>query len=93
MESSKKIIEIVFILNQEIFDQLDEGEYEELYPELFSVNSDGKSEIVKFMSVPLWNSEFDDREFLIDVEDYEPLDDFLRKKVRKLLTVIKKVKL
>lgn len=93
MESSKKILDVVFKLNQEIFDQLDEGEYEELYPDLFTLTSDGKGDIVKFMNVPLWNSEFEERVFSVEAGDYEPLENFLRSKVNKLLTVIKKVQL
>lgn len=93
VESSKKILDIIFLLNQDVFDQLDEGEYEELYPDLFTLTSDGNCDIVKFMNVTLWSSLCDDREFLRDVEDYEPLDEFLKKKANKLLKIIRKVKL
>ena len=93
MESSKKILDTILILNQEIFDQLDESEHEELYPDLFTLTSDGNCDIVRFMSVVVWSSEYDDRAFIQSIEDYESLNEFLRKKVKKLLKVINKVKL
>ena len=86
-------MDIIFLLNQEIFDQLEESEYEELYPDLFTLTSDGNCDIIKFMSVTLWSSLCDDREFLKEIKDYEPLDEFLKNKANKLLKIIGKIKL
>ncbi len=91
MESSKSILDTVFILNQELFDKLSEEEYEILLPDLLTFWSDGNVDCVKFLSIVIWSAESDERKFLVEEEDYEPLEGFLRRKINKITSVIKKV--
>ena len=92
MESSKNILDTIFVLNQEIFDKLPESDYEALYPDLLTFVSDGNGDIIKFLSITIWSSSMDERKFLVTEEDYEPLEGFLRRKIEEIVNAIKKVK-
>ena len=92
-------------LNAELFLKLEPlPDYEEGSLE-FIFRSDGNTVIVEFLRFDLWNSESDERdEYCIQCKgknyedpneccarfsEYEPVEDFLRRKANKMLNMIK----
>ena len=57
---------------------------------LLEIESTGMQTIVKWLGVCLWNSDDDARTFNEEKNDYEPIEEFLRKKGRKLAESVSK---
>ena len=54
-----------------------------VYGIFFELRSIGYAEIIEFMGMQLWNSDNDEREYVNEGtpdEDYEDLEDFIRKR-------------
>jgi len=87
---SQIISEIVEELNIEIFEKLGEKIHGD-YPFEFMYVTNGMAEGVEFLGITIWNSEDDGREYINEntpAEDYEPLEDFLRREATKICKMI-----
>jgi len=88
----KDAYDAVNILNKEIknsdFD--DDGWY---FPCL-TLNTDGESIVIEFLDCfRLWFSDEDNREFYDHMNDYQPLETYLRKEAQEIINKISKIKL
>lgn len=75
-EERLELIDIVDDFNLIIFAK-DEDNYEPAF--FYSTN--GTTDTISFYGKVLWNSDDDDREWLEEIQDYEPLKPFLLKKL------------
>ena len=73
-------IEIIQELNQEIFDKYGDDSVHEI---LFTLETDGFNYQVKINGMLLWTDSDDEREWIEDEDDYEPLLPFLKKEYNK----------
>lgn len=81
-------------LNSEIYDLFEKNDrgipqdnlcYEDLLP-LFKLCTDGNCAMVDFMGgYQLWFSDEDEREFFDDEDEYEPIEQFLRREAQKII--------
>lgn len=51
-------------------------------------STNGYVQVINFLGYPIWNSEDEPREWCEDDVDYEPLENFLRGEVMKLVKVV-----
>lgn len=89
----ENILGVVGEINHELYDKInpDSEQNEDLdYPNL-NYESDGTSELVRFMDIIIWCSEDDEREFIENKNAYEPMKPFLIKKMRKLIEKANKI--
>jgi len=75
------------IFNADIYEQTEE--VDEIY---LDIMSDGNSRLIKFLGIILWRSDEDERDFIEDVGEYEPLEDYLRRQVNLYVEKISKIK-
>ena len=90
---SRETVQIIENLNVEIFDKLGEKVHGN-YPFEFYLSTNGLCEIVEFLGHQIWNSEDDERKYVNEntpAEDYEPLEDFLRREASKICKMIGKL--
>lgn len=80
-------LEVVEELNQELYDK----HKEEIY--LFNYRSYGWCEAIFFEDTCLWDSDNDGREFIEEINDYEPLLPFIKKEFNKHIKHLSKLKL
>lgn len=76
MENKLDFVEIVNELNLMIFEK-DENNYEAA----FFYTTDGIVDVITFHDKVLWSSEDEDREWIEEIQDYEPLKLFLLKRL------------
>ena len=95
------IIEVDTVINkiqQEIYEdlqpQMGRGNYISAYPELItlSYHSNGDTIYVEFLGIQIWNSD-DGRQSDETTDEYEPLEIFIRREVKRLIDVICLIKL
>jgi len=83
-----EISEIIIIIgefNFKIFSKDEDG-----YEKAFSYSTDGTIDTISLYGKEFWNSEFDDREWIEEINDYEPLEPFLLKKLKSYIDTISK---
>lgn len=80
--SHEKLIALVDDLNTELYEQHGEE------VRLFTYVTTGYYQLIQFQSENLWNSENDSREYVEDTDEYETMDEFLRREFNKLTTSI-----
>jgi hypothetical protein len=66
-------IKIIEELNAELYDRFGEEEFG------FEYSTNGYIDTISFNSVPLWNSELDDREWMEEKNEHEPFEPYIRK--------------
>ena len=82
--------DIVYKLQCEAMDSIDD---EDLIYTVFELHSNGFCMIINMLGIQIWNSDADDREFRDgEVDDYEPLEPFLRKRANVILDKLKLVR-
>ena len=90
-EEILEAIEVVYKLNPDLSDdQLETFGYNPLW---FELHTNGDCVAIEFLGYPIWSSENDEREYLDDKDDYESLEDFLRREANKLLDVIRSIEI
>jgi len=82
-KTSEEVVKAVRELNEEMEDV--ENISETFF---FTARTDGNCSVIEFLGCDLWNSEDDDREFLEDKNEWEPLVNFIRRKRDELLSNI-----
>ena len=87
----QEFIELIYELNQEIYEQTgDEG----IMLEPLNFMTDGNSAVITFMgSYRVWSSEDNEREFIEEQNDWEPLEDYLRREMKAILNTICSIKI
>lgn len=91
MEILNEAIEVVEKLNQEVYDYFEN--YGLTYS-LLELKTDGFSIIINFMGQHrLWFSEEDEREFDDEINEYEPLEQYLRRETQEIINQIGGIKL
>lgn len=50
------------------------------------------SETIEFMGIRIWSSDDEEREWIEDTNDYEPMDKYLMKKINGIIESIQKIK-
>ena len=93
--SIEEILEIVDKLNQEIYEQTEEDNNMTLTPLEFSCNGRDpilSSAAISFFDFPIWDTEGNERQFIDDKDEYEPLEDYLRREIMNLVNIIKCIK-
>ena len=68
-----EFLEAVNDLNQELYEKVGEIGAE------FSYTANGYFDIINFGEIMIWNSELDEREWIEEKNDYEPLKPFLKR--------------
>ena len=80
-----EFLEAVDDLNQELYEKVGEIGAE------FSYTTNGYCDIINFGEIMIWNSEMDEREWIEEKDDYEPLKPFLKRmlsqEIEKLIEV------
>tara|TARA_R110000744_G_scaffold194114_1_gene312966 strand:- start:560 stop:811 length:252 start_codon:yes stop_codon:yes gene_type:complete len=76
-------LKLVEELNQEIYDK--HGDLDKQF--FFTAN--GFIDTIGFGSIMLWNSEDDDRVWIEECNDYEPMKPFIRKQLRQYGIMLK----
>ena len=71
-----EFLEAVNDLNQEIYERFGDDYH---YERQFNYTTDGFVDIVNFGEIMIWNSELDEREWIEEKNDYEPLKPFLKR--------------
>jgi hypothetical protein len=66
---------------------INEGEYPQV-----ELRTNGESHLIYFMDVIIWSSDNEEREWIDDDMEYEPLKLFLEKEIQKLLYKISALK-
>lgn len=91
----EEVLEVVRKLNDEINENLEEASAT-FY---FGMDTDGYSSVVTFMGINIWSSEDDERDFVDNINEYEPLIDYLKFEANKMIEnliehqkVIKRIK-
>jgi len=79
-------LEIINDLNQELYEKVGEIGRD------FSYSTNGYVDIVNFGEIMIWNSEMDEREWIEDKNDYEPLKPFLKRMLLQEIDKLIKVK-
>jgi hypothetical protein len=79
MTEPEQILQIVTKINEE--------RYDEVLSTFFSLcfKSDGVSSVVEFLGSPIWSSEDDCRAFDEKTNEFEPLENYLKKEMNKLV--------
>ena len=90
---SKETVELIEELNSEIFEKLGEKTFGN-YPFGFFLATDGIEEYIEFLGHQIWSSQDDERNYINEntpEEDYEPLEDYLRREASKICEMIGKL--
>lgn len=66
-------LEIINELNQELYEKVSEIGRD------FSYSTNGYVDFVNFGEIMIWNSEMDEREWIEENNDYEPLKPFIKR--------------
>ena len=66
-------LEIINELNQELYEKVGEIGRD------FSYSTNGYVDFVNFGEIMIWNSEMDEREWIEENNDYEPLKPFIKR--------------
>ena len=82
-------LETIEQLNQELYDRFGDDYY---YERVFNYSTDGSMEIINFGEIFLYDSETDGREWLEELNDYEPLLPFIKTVFNKEVDKLVKVK-
>lgn len=82
----KEYIEVVDALNEILFDENLEAEF------YFSLETTTYFSAIKFMDYVLWCSENDERKYIEEIDDYEPLLGFCQKEFNKYADRLHKLK-
>ena len=83
----QEAINVVKSINEEI--------YEQHQSEFIPINccTDGDEVCIEFLNQHIWTSIEDEREYLDDKDDWEPLEQFVRIKIMELINEIKNINL
>lgn len=85
-----EITNIIDKLNYEIYDKCNFIE-QLCVPLTFEYYTDGYA--INFFNYTIWDSEDDIREFDDDKNDWEPLEGYMRKEIRKVIKTISKIEI
>lgn len=91
---TQEIINIIETLNEELYNQIGDSLYN-LPMVMFEYGYDGYCHYVKLFGSIIWDSDNDYRKYINEgtpQEDYEPLEDFIRREVNNIIKVIKVIK-
>ena len=80
-------VKLINELNEELYEKFGQTEY------TFNYTTDGEVDMIAFGNIQLWNSEMDDREWIKEKDDYEPLKPFIKLLFNKELDKLSKLKL
>lgn len=85
-----QIEDIVYDINEQMIKQehYDYGVFFGL-----ELKCNGYNTLVSYLDVPIWFSDEDEREWIEEKNDYEPLDGFLKKKVNEINSLITNIEL
>jgi len=78
----ENLVEIIDNLNTSIWGE--EGENEENFEYNFNYRYYTSFELIFFDDILLWNSNNDEREWIEELDDYEDLEEFIKKEYCKL---------
>lgn len=85
-----EVFQAVENINEDIHEALDNKANQ---IDLLGIISEGSMFIVvTYLDHQLWDNDNDEREFIEDRNDYEPLEPFLRKEIKKLIKQLNTIK-
>jgi len=84
--SIKETVDAIDNINGDLFEKTDN---ESIIVEL---KTTGCVTIIEFCGISIWSSEDDDRQYIDQIDEYEPIEPFLRKKVNEVIETITKIK-
>ena len=82
---------IVYNINSELFEISEDFCVE--YGVGLQFNTDGYASVITFMDFELWSTENDERTYFEEIDDYEPLAPFVRRKFNELIDNLSSLKL
>jgi hypothetical protein len=74
---------VVYNINSELYEMSEDFCVENGIGLSFS--TDGYASVIEFMGHVLWSTENDEREYIEETDDYEPLAPFVRRKFNELI--------
>ena len=80
-------LDIVNELNNELYEKFGETEYD------FNYSTNGYVNIISFGNLQLWSSEMDDRKWIEEKNNYEPLKPFIKLLFNKEIEKLARLKL
>ena len=66
-------LKLINELNEELYERVGETEFD------FNYSTNGYVDIINMGNIMLWNSENDEREYIEDKNDYEPMKPFIKR--------------
>lgn len=87
-----QIEDIVYELNEEII-AFNKDYYELGFFLGLDLRCNGYNTIIYYLDIPIWYSDEDERDWIEENNDYEPLDGYLRKKINTINGYISQITL
>lgn len=82
---------VVYNINEELFEMSEDFCVENGTGLCFT--TDGFASVIEFMGHVLWSTEDDDRDYIEETDDFEPLAPFVRRKFNELIDNLSALKL
>jgi len=83
-------LECIEVLNAEIGEMVS---HEDIHLFYLEFKTDGYCSLIEFMGYPIWNSEDDEREWINDDTEQEPLEGYIRKRINAVAELVKGISL
>lgn len=80
MKEENEIIEAIGNINNNFIEVSEENGYD--YQ--LELISNGNTFVIRWLDITIWNSDDDSRQFDEDKNEYEPLEQFLKKRIKQL---------
>jgi hypothetical protein len=82
-----EVLDSLQLVNDIFEEQITEESF--LLGSLFEMKTDGLCIIINFLGFQIWNSDDDEREHNEETEEYEPLENYLLREAKKILSELK----
>ena len=89
--SSVVYADMVERLNMDLFENDELRPFLEEWGVGFSYMTDGYINVIEIMDFALWNDDNDEREYIEEIDDYEPLEDYIRKSFNNIMETFSKI--
>lgn len=84
----QELEDAVSSINQDIYDILGDGDNSSIY---LKSGSDGFCQWVEFLDTAIWESENEERTYNETIDAYEPIEDFLCRKMKERIQTVQKL--
>lgn len=93
MNDIQMALKITEEINEEIYENNDQNDFVIDRCGLLDFRSDGKSTCILFFNEPVWDSEDDCDRYIENIDDYIPLETYIREKMKEVIKNINSINL